>query len=115
MQPKLNSHNLYSFTVSSTEVEKKITLPFHHLHVELRNVPTILCLYSCTSNLAHLLKHINYLPLFLCPDVPSGCEIQQLLADIEQANTEVSDLSSYWKDLLNASLETAKKFEADQR
>ena len=77
---------------------------------------------SCTSNLAHLLKPINCISnlflssaLFLCPDVPSGCEIQQLLADIEQANTEVSDLRSYWKELLNASLETAKKFEADQR
>ena len=48
-------------------------------------------------------------------DVPSGIEIQQLLGDIEQANKEVGDLAGYWKDLLNASLETAKKFEADQR
>ena len=47
--------------------------------------------------------------------MPSGIEIQQLLGDIEQANKEVGDLAGYWKDLLNASLETAKKFEADQR
>ena len=48
-------------------------------------------------------------------DVPSGVEIQQLLGDIEQANKEVGDLAGYWKDLLNASLETARKFEVDQR
>lgn len=53
--------------------------------------------------------------LFFVSDVPSGIEIQQLLGDIEQANKEVGDLAGYWKDLLNASLETAKKFEADQR
>ena len=51
----------------------------------------------------------------ILPDVPSGCEIQQLLGDIDQANTEVGDLSGYWRDLLNATLETAKKFEADHR
>lgn len=53
--------------------------------------------------------------LYFVADVPSGIEIQQLLGDIEQANKEVGDLTGYWKDLLNASLETAKKFEADQR
>lgn len=53
--------------------------------------------------------------LYFVADVPSGIEIQQLLGDIEQVNKEVGDLTGYWKDLLNASLETAKKFEADQR
>ena len=48
-------------------------------------------------------------------DVPSGYEMQQLLGDIDQANKGVGDLTGYWKNLLNASLETAKKFEADQR
>ena len=61
----------------------------------------------------------GYIDLFVSyivvSDVPSGVEIQQLLGDIEGANKEVGDLTGYWKDLLNASLQTAKKFEADQR
>ena len=70
------------------------------------------CTYTRTVNFKDIL--FNHLFVFVS-DVPSGCEIQQLLGDIDQANKEVGDLTGYWKDLLNASLETAKKFEADQR
>lgn len=54
-------------------------------------------------------------PLIRRLDVPSGCEIQEMLADIDQASTEVSGMTVNWKDLLIASLKTAREFEADQR
>ena len=79
------------------------------------HVPSLSLSLSLSLSIFDLHSAIIVDLLFPSPDIPSGCEIQQLLVDIDQANTEVGELSSHWRDLLNASLETAKKFEADQR
>ena len=79
-----------------------------------RALRILLCLLAMIESSNICRPNIKF-SFHLSPDVPSGCELQQLLADIEEANTEVGDLTGYWKDLLNASLETARKFEADQR
>ena len=48
-------------------------------------------------------------------DTPSGAAIHQLLSSIAKGNSEVADLLSFWKDLLSAGLDTAKKFDNDYK
>lgn len=49
------------------------------------------------------------------PGVPSGADIQQLLTDLERVEGKVDDLLKHWKDLLVSSLQTATKFQEDQK
>ena len=55
---------------------------------------------------------INFTPH---ADGPSGADIQKLLSDIDETSATVREQLSYWRDLLSASLDTAKKFELDHR
>ena len=93
---------VYSQPLYSTGMHCKPSLPYTHTHTHART---------------HTHTHTHTLPPSLPPctlaDTPSGAEMHELLTSLEKSNGETKELLDFWRNFLNASLETAKKFDND--